>query len=472
MVRNVGFARLLGDISLGEWALTLSFLEVATPLALLGLTGGFGRFVEVYRRQGTLGDYLLHALGVSTIGVAAVLAWMLVFPQSFERLIYNHSGTPTVAGHCALAFVAIIVFTVTAELMTGLRHMRVLSAMYFLQSTLFTGIGLSALLLTSDWRWVVLAFASASVLACTPGLFVLLQHHRQELLPTGRLSSGSLWTRILPFAAALWVSNILSGLYETSDRYMLLHLTGQSADEGQAAVGQYHCGRILPNLMISLAVMLSGILLPYLSHDWENGLQHRTGRRMRHVLISCCMMLLAASAAAHGISPFLFRWAFEGRYPTAEAVLPLALAQAAWHGLFVVCQASLLCAERGRLLALITAGGLLCNLICNFSFIPRWGVAGAVAATALSASVALTLTLLTMRRLGWGCGRGAAICCCLAPLSIVGGLFSTVAMVAVMLFLAGRTNWLLDAHDRKEVDDALLPQLTRWGLRINSLWPQ
>ena len=78
-----------------------------------------------------------------------------------------------------------------------------------------------------------------------------------------------MWTRILPFAAALWCSNLIGNLFDLSDRYMLLHLTAAGEASGQALVGQFYCGRILPNLLLSLGMMLGGVLLPYLSCDWE-----------------------------------------------------------------------------------------------------------------------------------------------------------------------------------------------------------
>ncbi|RMF37523.1 MAG: lipopolysaccharide biosynthesis protein [Planctomycetota bacterium] len=471
LVRNVGFCHYLPDAQLGAWALTNSFLEIAVPLSLLGLTGGLGRFVEHYRRRSELGDYLRRVIQICAVGLIAVAGWIVVFPRSFQWVVYNQYYGVRLSLLCAAALVALVLYTVVAELVAALRHVRVLSIMQFLQSTLFTVLGLLSLVVWKSWEWLIPSFAVACVLALIPGAWVLMSGHAAEFRASGRLESRSMWRRIVPYAAALWAVNILTGLYESSDRYMLLHLSSATALVGAAAVGQYHCGRILANLLTSVAVMLSGVLLPYLSADWESGGQSRIGYRMRWVLISACVVMLAGSAGALVASPLLFQWLLEGRYALAESVLHLVLLQAVWHGLFLIAESCLLCAERGRDLAVIVGVGLLFNLAGNWWFIPRWGVAGAASATALAAWFCLVCVLAKMRQLDWHPGWGAALLCGLAPLGLLGGAASVVAVLVAIVLVAGRTDWLLTSDDRAEMDALFLPHLHRMGIRLQSLWP-
>ncbi len=471
LIRNVGFCHYLSDAQLGSWALTNSFLEIAVPLSLLGLTGGFGRFVEYYRRRSTLGDYLRNVLQVSGLGLILVLAWIVLFPRSFQWVVYNQYSGWWLSVLCGGTLIALVMYTVVAELMAALRHVRVLSIMQFLQSALFTASGLVSLVLWESWVWLIPSFGIACTLAMIPGALVLLWGHGAELRASGRLETRAMWRRILPYAGALWGVNILTGLYETSDRYMLLHLDSPVALVGPAAVGQYHCGRILPNLLTSVAVMLSGVLLPYLSADWESGGRGRIGHRMRLVLISACVVMLAGSVGAMVASPLLFRWLLEGRYAVAESVVHLALLQGVWHGLFLIAEACLLCAERGRDLAVIVAAGLVVNLVGNGWLIPRWGVGGAAAATALAACFCLCCGLAKMRQLGWHPGWGTALLCCLAPLGLVGGAPAAMAVLGGVVLLAGRTEWLLTRQDRQDIDALFLPHVQRLGIRVASLWP-
>src|SRR5262245_59518436 len=57
-VRAVLFCRWLTPSELGQWDMAWGFIELAAPLAMLGLPGSFGRFVEHYRRQGQLRTFL------------------------------------------------------------------------------------------------------------------------------------------------------------------------------------------------------------------------------------------------------------------------------------------------------------------------------------------------------------------------------------------------------------------------------
>ena len=58
--RSVGFGRSillcrwLAPEELGHWDLTLAFLELAAPIAVLSLPACFGRYVEHYRQNGHL----------------------------------------------------------------------------------------------------------------------------------------------------------------------------------------------------------------------------------------------------------------------------------------------------------------------------------------------------------------------------------------------------------------------------------
>src|SRR5690606_34289069 len=101
------------------------------------------------------------------------------------------------------------------------------SLMQFVQSVSFAAIGLTVLTWDPTWAALLPSFSAACWLATAPGLWVLLRNYRHEFhhtVSSENLNTRALWARILPYAAALWVMNLLGNLFEVSDRYMLLHL--------------------------------------------------------------------------------------------------------------------------------------------------------------------------------------------------------------------------------------------------------
>ena len=77
----------------------------------------------------------------------------------------------------------------------------------------------------------------------------------------------------------MWVSNLFSQLFAVVDRYMLVHCAGLSPADALDQVGHYHSSRVIPLLLVSVAELLGGMIMPHLSHDWEAGRRDHVGRR-------------------------------------------------------------------------------------------------------------------------------------------------------------------------------------------------
>ncbi|GAB5403567.1 MAG: lipopolysaccharide biosynthesis protein [Aureliella sp.] len=469
LVRNFGFCRFLSEEQLGSWALANSFFVIIVPVALLGLTGGFGRFIEHYRRKGQLGDYLLSMLAVSSLGVVATCLAIGLASGPFEWLVFSGSQPASVVPWCIVTLLCLIVFSVVYEVVGGLRQVRVMSAMQFLQSTLFAVVGLPLIAKFGSWTVLLPSYSVACCVACLPGAWVLLKSFRQELAPSGHLVQSQMWKRILPYAGALWLLNLFGNLFEVTDRYMLLHMSG-AAEIGQAVVGEYHCGRIIPNLLVSVALMLSGVLLPFVSQDWEAGNKDGVTTRLRQMLVSISAVFTVLGIAALTVAPYFFHVAFGDRYSLALGVLPVALAHATWVGLFLVIQNYLLCIEKTRVLLVLSGMGLVVNIGLNALLITSFGLMGAVVATSLSSLLALLLLGQLVRRLGCDLGASSFLVM-LLPICLVGGPVLASAVVLAIVFVVGHTNWILSEKDRSDIDEAILPKLQKFGLRLDSIWP-
>src|SRR5262249_53481642 len=115
-------------------------------------------------------------------------------------------------------------------------------------------------------------------------------------------SNGGFWSRLLPFAAWVWVSNLLYNLFDVVDRYLIVHTS--SAADPLAFVGAYHSSRIVPLLLVSIASLLSTMLLPHLSHDWESGRRDLVSARMNLALKLLGLLLFVGSIAILLSAPF------------------------------------------------------------------------------------------------------------------------------------------------------------------------
>ncbi len=472
LLRGLGFCHYLSDVQLGQWALVNSFLVIGVPIAVLGLPGSFGRFVETFRTRQQLGEYFRRVLIVSLCGLALMCVSILILPRQFSWLMFREQTSYTLVVWCVITLISVTVFSFINELVASLREVRAVSLMQFTQSVVFAVVGLAILTVYPSWSVLLPSFTIACLLAALPGLYVL-NGYRAEFRSAPQVEhmhSGAMWRRILPYAFALWVMNLLTNLFEVSDRYMLLHLISGGEQAGQALVGQYHCGRILPNLLTSIALMLGGVLLPYISADWEAGQPQRIAARLRQVLQSISIGFTLLAIAAMCLAPALFQYGFQNRYQQAQAILPISLAQAMWTSLFLAAQSYLLCIERGRRLAALMIVGLLLNLGLNWWLIQQFGLFGAVLATSIANLVTLLLLLWQMSRhgcwLGWG-----TVALCLTPMSVAAGPVAASVTLAAVVFLAGRTDWLLSAVDREQIDAGLLPKLRSIGVRLSSLWP-
>ncbi|MEM7476678.1 MAG: lipopolysaccharide biosynthesis protein [Planctomycetota bacterium] len=471
LLRGIGFARYLSAEELGHWALANSFFVLAVPILALGFPGSFGKFAEHYRKRGQFANYFRLCLKVTAIGAAAGIALLLLFSEPFSLIVFGQTKGSLIVLWWALCLLSVVGFSFVTELASGLRQITTLSWMQFTQSVVFAGVGVGLAFRYQSW-WVLLpSFAIANIVAMTMGWLRLRDSNGDEFLSPSNpdLTQQLLW-RLAPFAVSLWLLNLFSNMFEVSDRYMLLHLVG---DQGlaQGLIGQYHCARIVPNLLISVGIMLGGVMLPYLSQDWEEKQIERLQKRVRQTMKTVAIGFLAISTAAMLVAPVLFRLLIDNHYDQAEAVLPLVLAQAVWIALFCVAEPFLLCIEKGKQLIALLAVSLVCNLGLNWIMIPAYGLEGAIVATAISNFLALSLLLWQIRRTGCRLGKGTYLLC-LSPCILLFGAIPSLAVFTLIVFLCGRTELLFSASDREQIDSVVCARLQRYGIPLETLWPK
>lgn len=447
--RGVLVCRWLSPDELGQWDMAFGFLTLAAPLTVLGLPGSFGRYVEYFRQRGQLGLLLKRtAIACSILTVLAVAA-ICTATSFFSTVVFGRTGEFQLMLVLALSLAVVIVFNYLTELLTALRMARKTAVVQFFNSLMFAGFSVLFLL---AWRQQAVALVAAYGLACFLQIGSMIWYLRRQLrtipsAPVAAASSGpsDFWPRLLSFAAWVWVGNLLYNLFDVADRYMIVH--SSSAPDPLAVVGAYHSSRIVPLLLVSIATLLGTMLLPHLSHDWEAGRRSQVSDRMNLMLKLLGLLLFTGSIAILLAGPFLFNVAFKGKFHGGMEVLPWTLTYCSWFGLATMAQMYLWCAERARLSCLALFLGLVTNVVLNLLLLPRFGLMGAVWATAVANFTALALILRFNSWLGMKIERSLLLVAAL-PLSLGLGVWAAIGTLAALVCGVVGTNQIF-SHDEK-----------------------
>lgn len=446
--RGILFCRWLEPEALGNWEMAYGFLLLAAPLAVLGLPGSFGRYLERYRQRGQLRMFLRRAIyWTAGLGCTAA-AVLLVFRPMFAHLVFGDSRHGGLMALVAAVLLTVILHHFLEAVFAGLRVFRVVSCMQFAQSMLFAVISLSLLVWVRADAWSIVAGYGAACLIASVGVIVwsaTLAHEPRPDVPD--TSHGEFWPPLLRFAVWVWVANLLSNLFAVIDRYMIVHVSGLPPEESLALVGNYHTAMLLPALLVSIANLLVGAMTPHLSCDWEAGKTEEVSRRLNMALKFTSIGMLVAGIFILAVTPSLFWVAFEGKYDAGLEVLPWALAGCVWFSLLLVAQTYVWCAEKTRHATVPLAIGLASNVALNVVLLPRYGLEGALIATGTSTFLAVAVQLLVNKRFAMSCPLGTIAAVSL-PLGLAFGLPVALTLLAIVGTVCALTNLLLDREEK------------------------
>ena len=463
--RGVIFCRWLTPETLGEWEMAYAFLLLAAPLTVLGIPGSFGRYVEHYRQKGQLKTFLRRTLTWTvTCVVVAVIGIAVLADQMSVQIFGSPNRAPVVYG-VVLCLVALILLHTLTSLLTALRLYRVVSVMNFIQGVGFATIAVPLLFFRPSLSSILTAFGVSCTVASVFALLWIWPGMRGVPAAAGPLPHAAFWSRLLQFAFFVWLTNALAHLFGVVDRYSLLHWSDLPPEVALEQIGNYHSSRIVPLLLISFGSMLSGVILPHLSRDWEMGRKAAVGRRLRFIvkLTSIGMMVFAAAVLA--CAPLLFNVVLQGKYNAGLAVAPWTIVACLLYALFTVLETYLWCAERTRCVAVPLAIGLVVNAALNFLLVPRYGLQGAVVATAISTCLCLALLLLVSAMRGLGLDRGVVILC-FAPVTLAGGAASAFAAIGVIALGTLGGGMFFNKHERLLIANGIRTALERINVLV------
>lgn len=435
--------------------MAFSFLLLAAPVAVLGLPGCFGRYLVRYRDAGQL-KLFLRRTTAWTFGLAAVAIGLIATQrEAFALLVFGDTERSFLILLMAGCLATVILHHFLEAVFAGLQLFRVVSTMHFCQSMVFA---VAALSLTAFWEASAAAIIVGYAIGCTVsaiGVCCWAALRNSEAPAEGQdLSHREFWPPLLQFAVGVWIANLLGNLFGIIDRYMILHFGNFTSNEALEQIGNYHTSCVVPVLLISVANLLVGAVTPHLSHDWERGDTQRVSQRLNGLLQWTAAGMLAIGAAALWFCPLLFEYAFEGKYATGLAVLPWTIASCLWFSLLILSQTYAWCAEKTRAASISLAVGLVVNVGLNLLWLPTWGLAGAVAATAVATLLALFVQLTVNNRIGMSVPPMTLLLCGAPGMIILGTLPATAAAIGVLAVLGIRT-WNEDDSLRNRFDSVI-----------------
>ncbi len=448
--RGILFCRWLSPETLGQWELTYSFLLLAAPLAVLGVPGSFGRYLEHFRQRGHLHTFLRRTTAWTLLCGAFAVGLVLWCAPWFSYVVFRNYESANLIRGIALCLAAVIFHHTLTSLLTALRLFRVVSAMNFAQSMLFASLALGLLCFQASVTSILLGYGIACLLSSIGAALWVWPALNEVERPLEQLPQRDFWPQLMRFAFFVWLTNLLSHLFAIIDRYMLMHYSGLSFLEAQVQVGHYHSSRIVPLLLISFADLLGGLVMPHLSSDWEAGRREQVGKQLNLSMKLTGLGMLGFGVCVLLFSPLLFDVILQGKYNNGLMVLPWTMAGCVWYGIYALAQNYLWCAEKTRLATLPLAIGLAINVALNLLLLPIWGLYGAVAATATSSLVCLISILLLSQRYGLPLDRGTWLTV-IAPLSLAAGPYAAGTALAILLLTTFATRQILSYSERKQL---------------------
>jgi O-antigen/teichoic acid export membrane protein len=440
---------------------------------VFSLPGTFGRYAEYYRQRGRLRPFLLQTTMACAATAALGVSLIVAFRQFLSTLIFDSPDHETLVLLLAGSLLIVVAYNYSISLFTALRTVRLASAMEFVNGIMFAVLGI---LLLIFWRCdasaVILAYGGAGLICVLGASYWYRKAWKiAAVTPTvppeilGTDHEGGIWRKLIPFTSWLLLINLLTNLYGYTDRYLILHFSPGDYHDRLATVGQYFSARVVPLLLVSLAVMISGILLPHLSHDWESGRRDRVSFRLNLFMKLATVGLFAVGTVVLAAAPLLFEVAFRGKYAEGSAALPGMLVATVWFGSATIAQQYLWCAERAGTIGFALAVGLAVNVTINLLFLPTLGLTSAVLAAIAANLVTMLLVLYFAKRLGFEVHRGVWLLLA-APATLYFGTWAAIIALAAVAFVALRSEWIFNAEEKEKIAErweAYWPKLLKYA---------
>ncbi|GAB6862940.1 flippase [Haloplanus litoreus] len=368
-------ARLIGPTDFGAVAIGSTLLSMLSTLSILGLDTGVGRFLPRYEspadRRGVLVSAFQLAVPVTAAtGLAVVLGADLLATRAF--------GDPSIAP-ILIVFGLALPFAAIVELCVGALQGQKLAAPKVVVEQLsipFVRVSLAFAVLYVGWGvlGISVAYGTAYVVAAALGLYYLWRH--SSLF--GSEAYTPIHRDLLTFSAPLVVTIVMNKILGYLDTFLL------AAYLPTAEVGIYKVAYPVAMLLFVGIESANFLFMPILSGLESEG-RNRELKRVYQVVTKWIFMGTLPLFLVIALFPEMtLRITFGEQYVGGARTLSI-LAVGFFTTVIVGPNNNALTSiGKTRIIMAINALAALLNLVLNLLLIPRYGIAGAAVATALS----------------------------------------------------------------------------------------
>ncbi len=380
---RVVIARSLGPDVFGMVGLGSAVMAIGLSVAVVGLPRGVPRFISLHTAAGEdeAAKRVFIVAFIFTFLSSTLISTALFFSSHWMAQSFFHSSelVPFLQ-----VFAVTMLFAAISRLLMGvlrgferIREM-VITGTFVPQTAILVGVFV-LLGFQAAGHEICYAYTVGYVLSCLAAIWVLKQHIQPIPSLTQGIAEYAFQARkLLLFSWPLLFSTVLHQLRFSTDRILL----GYFADA--AHVGIYMAATPLVRLLVTITGAFGGPLLPMLTRyhrlNAKKEMKHLFRANNRIIFYISLPLLLYAAVFPEGIIRLLFGAQYVAG---AQALMILALGILCYN-LSGVSGTLITAVGRPKIILLAEFSSFLANVVLNILLIPRYGVNGAAAATAVS----------------------------------------------------------------------------------------
>ncbi len=456
--RGIVLARLLTPVELGVWSLIIHGTQVGAVAIGFGLPALVLRYTSRFQAQGRLRQLIGQSIAITSLisVLVFILGWL--FRDELGWLLLEGQASATTLGLILVGMVGTLAWSLSQSVIQGLRQFQLnaILSMAFSVAFLILMTGLLAVFGPSA-SWCAVAYA-----ICTWGTVVaswLLTRTRfQSDSPTEQIPDDSLRLKSLSvFAYGYWIAGLLTVVWKSLDRFMVLHLGSVSETESLSQLGDYFVVQKLAEPILLIAATFAGVLTSYSARLWDSSNTYDVKRMFCLTTKLTFLGVTFAGSLAIALMPWALQ-IFVGRVgDTISGIVVPSTLSVICLSVFFLLRPFLLCSQRTSRLAFVWGLSVGMNAILNWMWVPHSQVVGAANATAVSAGIVVFGTLC----LAWADGfklKARSYWVVLTPFCL---LLPPLWQFVLLVVVAAMSYFVFDRDERLVISHAMQSMMRR-----------